>query len=71
MTTSTEHLKGNRTLILTRALFAGAAGMLPVPEINAGASPDRRPREGDFVSLHLFASPVDRSCGACHHRLVV
>ncbi len=33
-TTSTEHLKGNRTLILTRALAAGAAGMVPVPYLD-------------------------------------
>jgi uncharacterized protein (DUF697 family) len=30
----TDHLKGNRTLILSRALLAGAAGMLPVPYLD-------------------------------------
>jgi hypothetical protein len=30
----TDHLKGNRTLIISRALVAGAAGLVPVPYID-------------------------------------
>jgi uncharacterized protein (DUF697 family) len=58
-----DHLKSNRGLILSRALLAGAAGMLPVPYIDdllAGAVRSALIRRlGEIRSVDLDANAIE------------